>query len=119
MNRRDVLRSLVGVGALGGMGTVDLLAAAGSPATKTTVTSAKNLVIVVNMLGYNRHTFHPKGDDLDKSPLLARLKAAGERTAAQVAALGGCPLGRRDTHTAGRPLGHRCQRQSLACGQPE
>ena len=34
MNRRDVLRSLVGVGALGGMGTVDLLAAAGdSPAT--------------------------------------------------------------------------------------
>ena len=74
MHRRDVLRSLVGVGALGAMGPLDVLAATGSPATKTPVTSAKNLVIIVNMLGYNRHTFHPKDDDLDKSPLLARLK---------------------------------------------
>ena len=74
MNRRDVLKSLVGVGALGAMGPLDVLAATGSPATKTPVTSAKNLVIIVNMLGYNRHTFHPKDDDLDKSPLLARLK---------------------------------------------
>ena len=74
MNRRDVLKSLVGVGALGAMGPLEVLAATGSPATKTPVTSAKNLVIIVNMLGYNRHTFHPKDDDLDKSPLLARLK---------------------------------------------
>ena len=74
MHRRDVLRSLVGVGSLGAMGPLDVLAAAGSPATKMPVASAKNLVVVVNMLGYNRHTFHPKGDDLDKSPLLARLK---------------------------------------------
>jgi len=74
IHRRDVLRSLVGVGTLGAMGPFDVLAAAGSPATKMPVASAKNLVVVVNMLGYNRHTFHPKGDDLDKSPLLARLK---------------------------------------------
>ncbi len=56
MHRREVLRPLVGVGALGGMGPVDLLAASGSHATRTPVTSAKNLVIVVNMLGYNQHT---------------------------------------------------------------
>jgi len=74
MNRRDVLKSLVGVGALGAMGPLDVLAANGSPATKTPVGTPKNLVIIVNMLGYNRHTFHPKGDDLDKSPLLVRLK---------------------------------------------
>ncbi len=38
------------------------------------VTSAKNLVIVVNMLGYNQHTFNPEANDLNNSPLLAQLK---------------------------------------------
>ena len=74
MHRRDVLRSLVGVGALGAMGPLEVLAATGSPATKTPVTSAKNLVIIVNMLGYNQHTFNPPADDLNSSPLLAQLK---------------------------------------------
>ena len=77
MHRRDVLRSLVGVGSLGAMGPLDVLAAAGSPATKMPVASAKNLVVVVNMLGYNQHTFNPEADDLNYSPLLAQLKRGG------------------------------------------
>ena len=49
------------------------LSAAG-PSKITPIASSKNLVIIVNMLGYNRHTFHPKGEDLDSSPLLSRLQ---------------------------------------------
>ncbi|HIE64423.1 MAG TPA: hypothetical protein EYQ01_01150, partial [Nitrospira sp.] len=72
INRRKMLQGMAaGVGTVAGLSP--LITRAGSSRIAP-ATSAKNLVIIVNMLGYNRHTFHPKGDDLDKSPLLARLK---------------------------------------------
>ena len=64
-DRRCFLQGLAGAGAVAGIAPWDLVAAP--------VKSDKNLVVIVNMLGYNRHTFHPEGDDLDNSPLLKRL----------------------------------------------
>ena len=86
VNRRKMLQAMAtGVGAVTAMPPLRAFADqsnSGLPATASIsgssrlvpVASAKNLVVIVNMLGYNRHTFHPKGDDLDKSPLLARLR---------------------------------------------
>ena len=60
---------MAGFGALGAIQPINLLAGPKSaPASKP-----KNLVIFVNMMGYNQHTFNPKGEDLDSSPLLGRL----------------------------------------------
>ena len=71
MNRRTALKSIAGASgiALGSLGSVPSLAV-----EKTSkVRAAKNLVLIVNVLGYNKRTFYPPGDDLDKSPLLSRL----------------------------------------------
>ena len=85
MKRRGLLKCLAGVGTLAGLQPLSLLTdgnfaestAAASTATSSRtepVTSAKNLVIIVNMLGYNQHTFNPPADDLNSSPLLAQLQ---------------------------------------------
>ena len=66
--RRKLLKSMAGIGALGAIEPHSLLAAPGASA------APKNLVIYVNMLGYNQHSFHPNGEDLDSSPLVSRLK---------------------------------------------
>lgn len=66
--RRSLLKSMAGAGALGVVEPLGLLAAPGGSA------APKNLVIYVNMLGYNQHTFNPEGEDLDSSPLVSRLK---------------------------------------------
>ena len=74
-----------GVGTVAGLSPLSALADRKNPELTATasragssriapVTSAKNLVIVVNMLGYNQHTFNPPADDLNSSPLLAQLK---------------------------------------------
>ena len=67
VSRRDILQSLAGLGALAAMNPLDSVTAA------TSGMLPKNLVIVVNMLGYNEHTFNPGTDDLDRSPLLTKL----------------------------------------------
>ena len=72
MERRELLKYLAGVGTIAGISPSNALA--GSMSTQARVASAKNLVIVVNMLGYNEHTFNPQGDDLDRSQLLSQLK---------------------------------------------
>ena len=85
MQRRDLLKYLAGVGTVAGLSPLSALADRNNSESKATVsradtsriapvTSAKNLVIVVNMLGYNQHTFNPQADDLNSSPLLAHLK---------------------------------------------
>ena len=85
MQRRDLLKCLAGAGTLaglhplsvlaGGNNTESFAAASGAGSSRIEpVTSAKNLVIIVNMLGYNQHTFNPQADDLNSSPLLAQLK---------------------------------------------
>lgn len=71
MNRRAVLRSMVGAGIVAGMQPLQLMAA---PIAKGPVKSRKNLVAIVNMLGYNQHTFHPDDNNLNASPLIGRLK---------------------------------------------
>jgi len=71
MNRRSILKSMVGAGAFAVMQPLQLVA---DPLTKSAITSKKNLVIVVNMLGYNEQTYHPKGENLDTSPLISKLK---------------------------------------------
>ncbi|MCP4508212.1 MAG: DUF1552 domain-containing protein, partial [Fuerstiella sp.] len=71
LSRRDMLQSLAGLGTLAAMNPLGSVMAA--PSSPPLVRSPKNLVIVVNMLGYNQHTFHPRGDDLDGSPLVAKL----------------------------------------------
>jgi hypothetical protein len=82
IGRRTFLRNagagfgfpMLTAGAGAGLLTASSNVSAATPSKSPPTASRKNLVIIVNMLGYNRHTFHPKGDDLDKSPLLARLK---------------------------------------------
>ena len=61
---------LAGVGAVAGISPLSALA--GKNAAEPVI-SAKNLVIVVNMLGYNQRTFNPQRDALNSSPLLAQL----------------------------------------------
>lgn len=70
MNRRTALKSIAGAGVMGGLnplGTLPGIAAGIKPK------SPKNLVIIVNVLGFNQKTFYPQGDDLNRSPLLSRL----------------------------------------------
>lgn len=67
------MKYLAGVGALASFSPLN--AYAGRKGAQAPVTSTKNLVIVVNMLGYNQHTFNPRGNDLDHSPLVSQLKA--------------------------------------------
>ena len=82
IGRRTFLRNagtgfglpMLTAGAGAGLLTASSNVSAATPSKSPPTASRKNLVIIVNMLGYNRHTFHPKDDDLDKSPLLARLK---------------------------------------------
>ncbi|MEK6233325.1 MAG: DUF1552 domain-containing protein, partial [Planctomycetales bacterium] len=85
MQRRELLQRLAGVGAVAGLSPWSALADQNNPeptagasraggARIESVASAKNLVVVVNMLGYNQHTFNPRDDNLDSSPLLAQLK---------------------------------------------
>ena len=70
IHRRSLLKSVASLGALGALEPLSLLSGAENGA----VEKPKNLVIFVNMMGYNQHTFNPKGEDLDSSPLLGRLK---------------------------------------------
>lgn len=72
--RRSLLKSMAGVGALGAVDPLGLLAAPDLAPTGKPAAGSKNLVIFVNMMGYNQHTFNPKGEDLDSSPLVSRLK---------------------------------------------
>ena len=72
VSRRDMLQSLAGLGTLTAMNPLGSVMAA--PSSPPLVRSSKNLVIVVNMLGYNQHTFHPEHDKLDSSPLLSQLR---------------------------------------------
>ncbi len=85
MQRRELLRYLAGVGTLAGLDPLSAIggqdnpdSAASAPQTRSSriepMTSTKNLVIIVNMLGYNQHTFDTQADDLNSSPLLAKLK---------------------------------------------
>ena len=85
MQRRELLKYLAGVGTVAGLSPLSAFTGRTNPELTATpsragssliapVTSAKNLVIVVNMLGYNQHTFNPPADDLNSSPLLAQLK---------------------------------------------
>jgi len=86
INRRKMLQGMAaGVGTVAGLSPLSTLAVRKNPELTATasragssriapVTSAKNLVIVVNMLGYNQHTFNPPADDLNSSPLRAQLK---------------------------------------------
>lgn len=61
---------MAGLGALGALDPLSLMAKSKNGAEA----KPKNLVICVNMMGYNQHTFNPKGEDLDSSPLVSRLK---------------------------------------------
>jgi hypothetical protein len=72
MNRRTALKSIAGASgvAMSSLGTLPSFAI-DKPAAK--VRAPKNLVIIVNVLGYNKRTFYPEGENLDKSPLLSRL----------------------------------------------
>lgn len=69
IRRRTLLKSVAGMGALGALEHMPLFAAPQVVAGN----KRKNLVIIVNMLGYNQHTYLPDGEDLDRSPLLSRL----------------------------------------------
>ena len=70
INRRTALKSVAGLGALAAINPLTSLATGGKQ-----VKSAKKLVLIVNGLGFNPHTFYPKKADLNDSPLLSRLKA--------------------------------------------
>ncbi len=72
VNRRGLLQSFAGIGTLAAMNPLGSALAA--PSSPSLVRSSKNLVIVVNMLGYNEHTFNPLTTDLGSSPLVKELR---------------------------------------------
>ncbi len=72
LSRRDMLQSVAGIGALAAMNPLSSVMAA--PSSPPLVRSSKNLVIMVNMLGYNEHTFNPRTTDPGSSSLVKELR---------------------------------------------